>query len=163
MELRKIIGKAIEFEQKGRAVYEEAAFKTKHKEVAKVFMFLAEEEKKHEQWIRNYVEGQETEPKEVSRAKDFFLTSTKEFRRKIVLSEDDIGAYENAMQFEKESYEFYSDWLKKLEKEPRTEAFLKLLIAEEQSHYDLLEQTRDYLKDPDLFYQRQEGWLFEGG
>ncbi|MBU1975012.1 MAG: ferritin family protein [Nanoarchaeota archaeon] len=163
MEFKEALQKAIEFEQKGRMIYEEAAGKTKNDAVAKLFEYLAEQEKMHEDWIRKYVDDQGIELPENSKedTKEFFKTTIGAFKEKIALSGDDISAYEQGMQLETESYEYYKEHSEKAE-DPTVKAFLKFLMEQEQIHYDLLEQSKDYLSDPDLFFQRHEGWMFEG-
>ena len=162
MDLKQALQKAIEFEQKGRAVYDEAAFKTENEAVAKIFIWLAEQELQHERWIKAFIEekGMDLPPDPVLPVKEFFKSTTKEFRTKLVLSDDDVSAYDQAMQLERESYEYYKEQLESADDDAK--ALLGSLMEQEQAHYDLLEQTRDYLSDPDLFYQREEGWLFEG-
>lgn len=70
-------------------------------------------------------------------------------------------AYGVAMKLEKESYDFY----KKLEAEaidPQVKKFFAFLMGEENTHYELLQETLQYLNHPGDWFKEQERWIVEG-
>jgi rubrerythrin len=55
MELKNHLNQALDFEQKGHDIYRENASSTENPIVKKVFNYLAEQENKHKEAIKNFI------------------------------------------------------------------------------------------------------------
>jgi len=109
MGLKEAFQEALDFEQKGRAIYEETSKKTKNPVVAKTFSYLSEQELLHINEIKGYLEklddGNKVELKgdTLEDTKRFFNTTVKQFKEKAELSDDDVKAHETALELEQRS------------------------------------------------------------
>ncbi len=163
MELKQALYTALDFEVKGKKIYEEAAAKTKNPIVAKTFSYLAEQELHHVKEIKEYTEKENVELKgdRLEDTKKFFSMTVKEFKEKTELSEDDIKAHETALELEQNAYDFYKEQHDKVKGEG-LKKFFKFLMEQENAHYELVQKALEYIKDPAGFYTEEEGWIFEG-
>ena len=41
--------------------------------------------------------------------------------------------------------------------------FFAFLMEQENAHYEFVQKTYDFIKDPTAFYSEEEGWMAEGG
>jgi len=166
MELKEALQTALDFETKGHQIYVEAAEKTKNQLVKKTFSYLAEQEEIHMWEIKGYIEKEHPEIEQKGAKKEelkkIFNTNIEEFKEKAEMSNDDIEAYKTALELEKSSYNYYKEQNEIAEAE-EAKTFFKFLMEQESAHYDFIEATYNYLKDPEHFNQHHEGWLFEGG
>jgi rubrerythrin len=163
---------AIKNELEVRKFYLDNADKMKNKLAKKTFIFLADEELRHVDEIHAFNkaihEDKEpmidagTEDEAVNRSKEFFSTSMKAVAEKTTASEDDIKVYELGLDMEQNGYDFYKQAAEKAQ-HPNVKKFFEFLMKEENAHYELLSNAINYLKNPDDFFQDQEGWFFEGG
>ena len=163
MELKEALKTALDFEVKGKKIYEAAAAKTKNPIVAKTFSYLAEQELHHVNEIKEYTEKEKIELKgdRLEDTKKFFSMTVKEFKEKTGLSEDDIEAHETALELEQNAYDFYKEQHDKAGSE-ELKKFFRFLMEQENAHYVLVQKALDYIKDPAGFYTEEEGWLLEG-
>ncbi len=70
--------------------------------------------------------------------------------------------YRIAMDLERESYLFY----KQLAEEaavPTVKAFFRYLMDQENTHFELFQETLEYLDRPGDWFREQERWIVEGG
>ena len=97
--------------------------------------------------------------------KDYVLPIMKELKstldQKIQKDSDLENAYKVAMELEKKSYDYYQD-LKNKSEDPKSKDFFQFLMGEENTHYELLEETLEYLNRPANWYREQERWIVEG-
>ncbi len=162
-ELNSALNTALDFEKKGRKIYEEAAANTQNKIVEKTFSYLARQEEFHIKEIENYIKRQNVEflgdrPEETQK---FFTMTISEFKHKTKISEDDLKAHEAALDLEKSSYKFYLGQYNKA-KDPELKQFLEFIMKQEQIHYELVKRAYEFIKDPAAFYSKEEEWIFEG-
>ena len=163
MELKQALHTALDFEKKGKQIYEEAAAKTKNSIVAKTFNYLAKQELYHIKEIKEFIKKEKIELKgdRLKDIKKFFSMTTKEFKEKTELSEDDIEAHETALELEQNAYDFYREQHEKTDND-ELKKFFNFLMEQENAHYELIRKAYDYIKDPAGFYAEEEGWLLEG-
>lgn len=166
MELKKALQTALDFEQKGRDIYNGAAEKTDNKLVKKTFNYLAEQEMNHISEIKDFIKSENPDielfgdtPEEV---KQFFTMTIDEFSSKAKISSTDERAYKTALELETSSYNFYKEQLGQASDTP-TKKFFQFLMQQEQAHYDFIQNSLSFLKDPVSFYAGEERWMFEGG
>jgi rubrerythrin len=138
----------------------------------KTFIFLADEELKHQEMIKDFSKavmqkeapdvdvGPEDEA--VLRAKEFFSMSVKEAAEKAKATKKEVHVYELGLEMEMKGYNFY----KKSAGEathPNVRRLFEFLTKEEEAHYQLLEKALVFFKDPESYFQSEEEWFFEGG
>jgi rubrerythrin len=76
------------------------------------------------------------------------------------VSEKDLEVYQQAIQFEKRGVEMYSRLYSENQDE-QAKKFYAFLRDMEQDHADVLDNTYQYLKNPDSWYLQQEGWTLD--
>ena len=84
-----------------------------------------------------------------------------ELEKKIDKDTDLEKAYGVAMMLEKESYGFYKK-LELVSPDPMAKKFFQFLMGEENTHYELLQETLQYLNHPGDWFKEQERWIVEG-
>ncbi|MCX7831889.1 MAG: ferritin family protein [Actinobacteria bacterium] len=161
---------AIKFEEKGKEFYEKALHKVQDIFAKKALEFLIAEEDKHIDKILRFNEflfGRgdfdiETECNTQIKEKIKELIEnhvSSSMAGKIEDASTDIEVYQAAMDFEKKGYELYKESAENTDDE-RIKVFFNFLINEEIKHYDLLENTLRYLKEPDYYFEDYGGWVF---
>ena len=85
----------------------------------------------------------------------------KELNKTASKDSDLENAYKAAMKLEKEAYNFYKK-LKESVSDEKTKQFLDFIMNEENTHYELLEETLEYLNEPGNWYRENERWIVEG-
>lgn len=152
------LNKAIELENRGHDLYEEAYTSAKNLDVADFFKFMAAQELVHVKIIQKIFTrlGGETCWQEAdghisgnsSNLNHFFMTLTKKINPEP--EEDIINAIDKAIIFETEAKNFYEDELPNAQCEAEKK-FLTIMVAEENDH-------RQVLSDLKLFYTDPESW-----
>jgi len=165
MELKDALKEALDMEVKGHEIYTKTAENTSNPHVKKTFSYLADEEIHHIEEIKEFIEKEEpamklkgAEPQDVEK---FFNTTVDEFREETELAQEDVEAYETALDLEKRGYNFYKKRFEEAEDE-EIKTFFDFLMQQEKAHYSLFEKDLEYLKDPLGFFQREEQHFFTG-
>ncbi len=157
--------RAYELEKKGLEFYIESAVKSKNALARRTLFSLAQEEIKHmmtvdeisfaldntEKWPKTTALGPESIEESI---KEFFNNTGKEF---IDRDRDNDGAYiiEEAMEFEKKSYELYSELSKTAAPGPEREFYTEL-IEQEEWHCEALENVYYYLTNTGDWFEKEE-------
>ena len=168
MELKKALQTALEFEQKGHKVYEEAANNTSNDIVEKTFRYLANQELIHIEEVKEYIQtinnGHKIELKgdTLNQTQNFFTMTIKKFKQKTELSQDDINAHETALELEQSAYDFYKQQHDKTNDED-AKKFFRWLMVQENAHYTFIQKTYEFIKNPIAFYTAEERWMADGG
>lgn len=166
MELLQALKTAIDFEEKGYEIYSQASKKSKNSLTKKTFEYLAKQEKNHIKNIQFYIKKESIDKKNlgdtVKDTQAFFGLSIKDFEKKAqIFSNDEIKLYESAMSLEQASYDFYKAQKEKA-KTKEAKKFFEYLLTQENAHFELLQKTLDFLKDPKNYFSKNESWMFEG-
>ncbi len=161
MELKAEIKKAIELEEKGLELYKKAAARTKNPVVRETFKYLAGQEQIHKRVLEEFalkhdIDLDDNREEVIS----FFNKTVKEFQEDLELTKDDLDAHKKALELERSSHDFYRRQHEKAEGETRD--FFRMLMKQEDMHYELIEKAYHYMKDPVSFHSREESWLLEG-
>jgi rubrerythrin len=85
----------------------------------------------------------------------------RELMRDISADADELKAYEIAMEMENAGYDFYKKMLASAEDEDVKELY-RFLISEEETHFELVSSTHQYLKDPAAWFAKEEKPIVEG-
>ncbi len=156
---------AMKMETDSIKFYSEAAGKTKYPVGKKMFLTIAEDEKRHLQMISELVRGLEITAKDVSplkNVKSVFESMHAEMMRKAAATKDELEAFTIAMKMEKEGKEFYEKTLAGAKKE-KEKALLERLIREEEQHYAIFANTHQFLSDTGNWFMWEERGIVEGG
>jgi rubrerythrin len=168
MELKKAFETALAMEQKGHQIYLKTAHSTENPIVQKTFSYLAEQEAYHIEEIKEYIaklnDGHKIELRgdTLDDTKKFFTTTIEKFKEKTKLSDTDIKAHETALELEQNAYDFYKKERDETDDE-EIKKFFGWLMRQENAHYEFIQKSYEYLKDPVHFYSEEEGWIVDGG
>jgi rubrerythrin len=155
---------AMKMETDAIRFYTEAAQKTKYPAGEKMFLTIAEDEKRHLQMVTQIVKGLNVTIKDVSPMKNVqsvFETMKTEMMRKVEATADELEAFKIAMEMEKEGVEFYKKTLAGAGKE-KERALLERLVQEEEQHYDIFANTYQFLADTGNWFLWEERGIVEG-
>ncbi|RPJ07167.1 MAG: hypothetical protein EHM28_08115 [Spirochaetaceae bacterium] len=152
-----IFNYALQFEQDGERYYREGASKLTDDNLKKILLFLAEEERKHYYWIRDFKSSSGKRPSSIfiSDIQNIFST----MRQKGEYFTDDLGAVtivlEKAMELEKQSMKYYESKGREVN-DPDTKNLLEALRKQEDAHFVLLASIVEYYEKPSLWIENAE-------
>ncbi|MCQ6962555.1 ferritin family protein [Methanolobus chelungpuianus] len=129
------IAMAIELENEGREYYMEKASGMSSETVMGLYIFLADEEKKHAEYLRQYREQKKAPVVEFSYP-DFKASFTKEFSGKEL---GEISILLAALRFEHKSEYFYTELARRTDDEEQ-KAFFENVAAAERGHYRIIDE-----------------------
>ncbi|MDY0387003.1 MAG: ferritin family protein [Methanolobus sp.] len=129
------IGMAIELEEEGMKYYSEKASMTKNEAARELYNFLANEEKKHAQYLEQFRESKQIPEVEFSFPK--FKASFKEEFSDETLKE--IGILLGALRFEHKSEYFYIELADRADNEEQR-LFFEKIAAAERGHYQIIDE-----------------------
>lgn len=129
------IAMAIDLEEEGRTYYLDKSSKMKNQAAISIYNFLAEEEKKHADYLRQYRDSKET-PEIDFHIPDFKASFAEEFS-----SEDlqEIGILLAALRFEHRSEFFYMEMANRAEDDVQKK-FFEDVAAAERIHYSIIDE-----------------------
>jgi len=166
----KAIRTAIKLEEDGIDFYQKVSEKTSHPFGKKMFLSFAEDEKRHLTVLKEILADlkfsdfdrffEEKNPRE--KIKTIFREVKSEIKERIAANSDELEALKIGMDMESKSVEFYQGALEKTQ-DSHQKAFFRRLIDEEKEHYELLQNTRSYLKDSGEWFLWEEKALLDGG
>jgi rubrerythrin len=156
---------AVRMETDAIKFYNEAAERTRNPVGKKMFLTIAEDEKRHLDTICQILKGLNVSCKALSPMKNIktvFASMKDEMLNRVEATEDELDAFKIAMQMEKEGVEFY----KKAASEAATEnekTLFEALIKEEQDHYNIFSNTYFFLSDTGSWFMWEEHSIVDGG
>jgi rubrerythrin len=151
---------AINFEIESRKLYEKFAEESGNENLRGVFQGLAEEEKRHENILRQLKEDKkidEVDSDILSTAKKAFgliskdLTDTKDN----VLPQQQVDIYKKAKEIEVDSYKFYTDKAEEAET-PEVEKVFNRLAKEEKKHERIIDNIIEMVNRPNTWLEDAE-------
>ena len=173
-QLLRILKSAVEMENNGYKIYMDASEKTSNKFGKQTLKAIADKELDHIAAINEFIAQLSAGTVDIGRAianinpkdkKEYIAALVKDLRSELsatIVEDSDLEkAYRVAMSFEKGSYDLY----KKLSEEindPQSVKFFEFLMGEENTHYELLQETLEYLNNPGDWFKEQERWIVEG-
>lgn len=156
---------AVRMETDAIKFYTEAANKTLNPVGKKMFLAIAEDEKRHLDILSKILKGLDIHMSDVSpmqNVKTVFESMKNSMMKKVAATDNEMEAFKIAIQMEKEGIEFYKNLLTGSKTDKET-ALFKQLIAEEQQHYSIFENTYSYLADTGSWFMWQERGIIDGG
>lgn len=155
---------AIKMEKDAIKFYNDASDKSEHLVGKKMFLSIAEDEKRHLEMLSQIFKEVNVTIKDVNpmnNIKTVFETMKDKMQQKIEATNDELDAFRIAMQMEKEGIEFY----KKVGSEAKSEkerALFERLVKEEEQHYDIFSNTYSFLSDTGHWFMWEEHTIVEG-
>ncbi len=171
-ELTRAFTTAIEMEKRGYEFYIKAAKKATNAFGRKAFEALAEDENRHIDAIRGYCLGiakKDATPELCTvmpahrpiKERVIFGKHEAETMKGVKAGADELRAYEVAMKMENDGYDFYAKALKAARDSNARELYA-FLLGEEKTHYELISNTHEFLKDPAAWFIKEEKPIVEG-
>ncbi len=145
--------------------YTEAAERTEYPAGKRMFETITADEKKHLEIVNRILEGLDVHEEDVSPMKDIrtvFQEMKDEMMERVRATSDELEAFRIAIRMEKEGLEFY----RKLSSEAPTEKEKSLfdkLVQAERLHYDIFENTYNFLRDTGNWFMWEEHGIVDGG
>jgi len=165
IELIEALKTSLQMEETGRKFYLEVAENSSNDMSKKVFNALAEDELRHAEAIKKFAETPDLKSAmpEHQNIEDrlLFGQRAKDRMKEINTSDDELKAYETAMKLETDGYNFYKKYYENLSDANARELF-NFLLTEESTHYKILQDTYQYLKNPKDWFSEQEKPIIEG-
>lgn len=156
---------AIKMETDAINFYNEASKKANHSVGKKMFLTIAEDEKRHLDILNQILKGLDIKIKDVSPMKNIktvFEEMKDEMMHKVEATTDELEAFKIAMKMEKEGIEFYKKAASGA-KTDKEKSLFERLIKEEQQHYDIFANTYFFLSDTGNWFMWEEHSIVEGG
>jgi|WetSurMetagenome_2_1015567.scaffolds.fasta_scaffold909641_1 rubrerythrin len=164
----KALKTALSMEKTGYDLYIKASNNTKNTLGKSTFEAIAKKELDHIKGIEEFASHNfdvALAAVENQTKKDYCLPIMKELEselnKKVMKDADLENAYKAAMKLEKDSYSFYKN-LNERSDDHKAKEFFEFLMKEENTHYELLEETMEYLNKPGNWYRETERWIVEG-
>jgi rubrerythrin len=167
-ELLDALKTALEMEKEGYDLYIKASDKTSNKLGKATLIAIAKKELDHIKAIEEFANRNfdraigSINPKEKKEYVQTIMAGLKSRLDEKVKKDSDLdNAYKVALELEKKSFNFYKD-LKSRSSDAKAKDFFQFLMGEENTHYQLLQETLEYLDHPANWYREQERWIVEG-
>ncbi|MDD5771857.1 MAG: ferritin family protein [bacterium] len=160
---------ALEMEKDGLKFYLESAAKASNKLIKDLLISLAKDEEEHynsfliiyDSFKKNNNWPDNIEIKANHDSKTIFKKYANENRKKIKKAKYEMDIVKTALEIEKKSFEFYKEISEEI-KENNIKMFFKKLAEIENEHYELLDNTFNYLNNPTEWFVKEEKPIFEG-
>ena len=149
---------AINFEQENRAFYESFAEKSSNTALKSVFLNLADEERKHENIIRQMRDNKELDEVEsgiLPKAKEAFEAISKDLSENEIFDTEQVDVYKKAITMEEKSVDFYTEQAEKAEDSTTKEAFERL-AEEEKKHENIMKNITEMVNRPNTWLEDAE-------
>ena len=164
MSLSKAIETAIKMETDAMKFYREAVSRTSHPLGRKLFEGFVVDEVRHLKMLQDIMNDMEIEVKVVHPKQDIktvFSELKDEMMERISATTDEVDAVKVALDFEKKGYAFYENAAETATGEKEKKLF-EVLAVEEKRHYEVLENTFNFLQDTGNWFMWEEHGMLEG-
>jgi len=165
---------ALRTEEEGYKLYKSGAEQSKNEFVRSIFQQLFKDELMHVSLIKRfYAELNQSgswvkmsaEEKNYKGLKGeiktiFSQTLEKVKAGKEAITDSDLKVYQKAIDFEQKGVKMYSQLYQETA-DVKARKFYAFLRDMEQEHSDVLDNTYQYLKDPNSWYMQKEGWTLD--
>lgn len=167
-----ILDEAIKFEEEGMAFFKEREKAAPSAVERSVFASLAADEAGHRAYLvkmrdemvaKNDVGAIQKEEEDDHRgARDIFELAMESVKDTDPYTSDELEILRGALEVERRGYKMYADAAAGVSSASAKETF-EHLAQQEQEHFRLLQNTLDYLKDPEGFHGFDESPMLDGG
>jgi rubrerythrin len=156
---------AIKMETDAIKFYKEASEKMVHPVGKKMFLSIAEDEKRHIEMLRQIFKDINITIKDVSpikNVKTIFEEMKQEMMERVEATKNELEAFKIAMEMEKKGIEFYKKAASEAVKE-KEKILFERLIFEEQQHYNIFANSYFFMSDTGSWYMWNEHSIVDGG
>ena len=160
-----VIRFAMQMEIDGQKFYEKSAAEAPHPELKEIFLYLAEEEKRHFQVFKNLSEGhtgaagQALRGGTIDQSKNMFVKMIESGEHKS-FGDEVRAAWKKALEIEEQAVKLYSEEAKR-ESDPERVELLNKIAEEERNHVYLIDNVLSYLNDPATFAESRRFAAFK--
>ncbi len=164
MAISEAVNRAIKMETDAISFYTDAASRTSHPLGKKMFESLILDEKRHLRMLEGILKGMEMdfEMKVIGDVKTVFSDFKDQMMQRIQATTDEKEAIKIALEMEKEGFHYYQEVAGKAT-DSRERKLFEILTREEESHYQLLNNTYSFLEDTGNWFMWDELSIVEGG
>lgn len=168
---RAVVETAIAYEIEGRAILERGKESANNPLAKATFEFLANEEIKHIEHIKEFAKSldgagewnpgdmQEIKLSDAAtQIKGIFERFETQFEEVSASDDERLEVYKVAMDMESRGHNFYSKAAETTTNEQAKKLFT-FLAGEEQKHFQMIQDTHDFLAMPDAFLAMEERWM----
>lgn len=155
---------AVRMETDAIHFYREAADKTLNPVGKKMFLTIAEDEKKHLEMISLFLKGLDftaSELQPMARIKTVFEDLKETMMQRVEAAADELEAFRIAMDMESEGKAFYEKAASAAATDKERMLFTKL-FGEEEQHYAIFANTYSFMKDTGNWFMWEEHSIVEG-
>ena len=168
MNIEDVLKKAIKMEEEGYDFYKQAEARTASRTGKSMYSFLADYEVHHKKLLESMLRNTTPSARDLDiplpkeRLRSVFDEARKNMEKAVPVTSDDVDALTFGMGKETESYQLYHKAADN-SSDPGVKAVFERMAREEEQHYEILEQTRYYLKEYAIWTLWEEGGPIEGG
>ncbi|MBI4688258.1 MAG: ferritin family protein [Nitrospirae bacterium] len=156
---------ATKMETDAIAFYKDASTKTNHAVGKKMFIVIAEDEKRHLEMISQVAKDLDIKINDLSPLKNIktiFEELKDEMLQRVEATRDELEAFKIAMQMEREGVEFYKQAALQAKTEKERTLFERL-VKEEEQHYAIFANTYFFLYNTGSWFMWEEHSIVDGG
>lgn len=170
-DLNSIIEAAIANEIEGHKIFQRGKKAANDPLAQATFEFLANEELKHIELIREFLQAVDNnitwDPermREIALAEDgaairgIFERFAAQFEEVATADDERLEIYRVAMDMERRGYDFYTRAALKVS-DDRARRLFEFLAEEETKHFQIIQDTHDFLQQPDAILATEERWM----
>ena len=165
IELEAAVEKARKLEMDGAEYYAKLAEKCSVEAGQKMFHSFASDERRHQRIIEDVAKGigvdVDSMPMPRDEIRTIFSKAAEDVDAGAVVTADERQAVRVALQMETESYNLYVEAAKAAQDEVVTKLFERL-AREENQHYEMLENTLEYVETNNAWFLNKEWALIVG-
>ena len=155
---------ALKMETDAVEFYTEAADKSSHPIGKKMFLSIAEDEKRHVRMIDAIIKGMsltENNIDPMEQVMSVFEANKDAMQERIASTDNDLEALKIAMEMEGKGRDFYRKSADEAT-DDKSRALFERLFIEEEKHYAIFENTHSYLSDNSNWFMWEERGIIEG-
>ncbi len=169
--LQEVLAMALRNEERAKEILENGINNAKSALGRATFEYLASQEIEHMRIIKDYAQAvasgvgaaiqelpQNTKRQDGEKIKSIFEKYANEFEKVGQSGEERMDIYETAMQMERDGFNFYSAAAKQASDSNAVKLY-EFLSREEERHFELIQDTRDFLQLPDALLAIEEHWM----
>jgi rubrerythrin len=169
---REVVETALQFELEGRKILVDAGEKAKDPLSKATFKFLADQELKHIDAIKAYAcaldEGKTfscstlgehmDKSQAMAEIQKIFSKIKSEYESVEGKEDERQEVYEIAMDMERRGHDFYEKAASQTTNDTSRQLF-QFLTGEETNHFEIIQETAEFLKQPDAIMAVEERWM----
>jgi rubrerythrin len=164
MNMEDAIETAIRMETDAISFYREASKKTHHPAGKRMFESFIKDEERHLRYLGDILNGLDIEPRieSAGNVRTIFSDLKGQMMERISVTADEKEAIKLALDMEKKGYDYYKESVERID-DPKAKKLFEVLTAEEQRHYEILNNTYSFLEDTGNWFMWEEMSIVEGG